>query len=104
MSLLRRLARSANATAMRIVTAPVLIYTRVVSPLIPPRCRYYPTCSTYGLAAIRRYGVVRGVVLAAWRVIRCNPWSLGGVDLVEDQRLFRRRGHDCGTRHPVASD
>lgn len=69
--------------------APIRVYQRVVSPAIPQRCRYYPSCSTYAAQAIGRYGILRGVVLAAWRLLRCNPWSPGGVDPVEAQRLFR---------------
>jgi uncharacterized protein len=52
-------------------------------------CKYHPTCSQYALDALRRYGLVRGTVLAGWRLLRCNPWSHGGVDHAEDQRLFR---------------
>jgi uncharacterized protein len=52
-------------------------------------CKYHPTCSQYALDALRRYGLVRGSILAGWRLLRCNPWSRGGVDYVEDQRLFR---------------
>ena len=74
-----------------IATAPVRLYQRTISPGIPARCKYYPSCSEYGVQAIRRYGVLRGVVLAAWRILRCNPWSHGGVDFVEDQKLFRTR-------------
>jgi putative membrane protein insertion efficiency factor len=71
--------------------APITLYQRFISPLIPARCRYYPTCSAYAVEAIRSYGVARGVILAGWRVLRCNPWSHGGVDHVHDQRLFRPR-------------
>ena len=74
-----------------IATAPVRFYQRAISPGIPARCKYYPSCSEYAVQAIRRYGVLRGVVLAAWRILRCNPWSHGGVDFVEDQKLFRTR-------------
>ena len=74
-----------------IATAPVRLYQRAISPGIPARCRYHPTCSEYAVQAIRRYGVLRGVVLAAWRILRCNPWSHGGVDFVEDQKLFSAR-------------
>ncbi len=63
-----------------------------VSRLFPQRCRYYPTCSEYAAQAVSRYGILRGLVLAGWRVLRCNPWSRGGVDLVESQRLFKPRG------------
>jgi putative membrane protein insertion efficiency factor len=72
-----------------LLTAPIRLYQRAISPALPARCRYYPSCSTYAVQAIRRYGVLRGVVLAAWRLLRCNPWSHGGVDRVEDQTLFR---------------
>ncbi len=67
-------------------------YQRVVSPLTPQRCRYYPSCSEYAAQAMTRYGILRGLVLAGWRLLRCNPWSPGGVDLVDDQRLFKSRG------------
>lgn len=71
-----------------LVLAPIWIYRRVISPLIPPRCRYYPTCSEYAVQAIQRFGILRGTVLAAWRLLRCNPWSHGGIDHPEDQHLF----------------
>ena len=70
-------------------TAPIRFYQRAISPAIPARCRYHPTCSHYAVQAIRRYGVWRGLVLAGWRLLRCNPWSHGGVDHPEDQTLFR---------------
>lgn len=72
-----------------IVTAPVRAYQRVVSPLIRPRCKYYPSCSEYAVQAVREFGVARGVVLAGWRLLRCNPCSHGGVDHPHDQRIFR---------------
>jgi putative membrane protein insertion efficiency factor len=71
--------------------APVHLYRRLVSPLIPSRCRYHPSCSTYAVQAVERYGILRGAVLATWRLLRCNPWSLGGFDPVEAQTLFRPR-------------
>jgi uncharacterized protein len=75
----------------RVATAPVRLYQRAISPALPARCKYYPSCSEYAIQAVRRYGILRGVVLAAWRLLRCNPWSHGGVDFVEDQTLFRPR-------------
>ena len=66
-------------------------YGVLVSPLLGPRCKYHPTCSQYALDALREYGFLRGCVLTAWRLLRCNPWSHGGVDYVSAQRLFRRR-------------
>ena len=74
----------------RIAVAPIVVYRRVISPLIPPRCKYYPSCSEYAVQAIREFGVLRGLVLASWRLLRCNPWSKGGVDYPRDQRVFGR--------------
>jgi uncharacterized protein len=78
-----------------VVLAPIRLYQRFISPGLPRRCKYYPTCSAYAVQAIERYGILRGSVLAAWRLLRCNPFSLGGYDPVTAQRLFRSppRGH-----------
>ena len=77
---------------------PLHLYRRVISPLIPQRCRYYPSCSAYAVDAVREYGVIRGGVLAAWRVMRCNPFSRGGIDHVHDQRMFRSPDAPAGAR------
>jgi uncharacterized protein len=69
---------------------PLHLYRRVISPALPQRCRYYPSCSAYAVGAVREFGVLRGSVLAVWRVLRCNPLSRGGIDHVHDQRLFAR--------------
>ena len=66
-------------------------YQILVSPALPQSCKYYPSCSRYAIEALERYGVARGVVLAGWRILRCNPWSLGGYDPVERQKLFASR-------------
>jgi putative membrane protein insertion efficiency factor len=73
--------------------AAIRVYQRVLSPLLGPRCKYYPSCSEYAVQAIGRYGILRGAVLAAWRLLRCNPFSHGGYDPVTDQTLFRRHAH-----------
>ena len=70
---------------------PLRAYQRVVSPLFASRCRYYPSCSEYAAQAIERYGILRGLVLGGWRLLRCNPFSHGGYDPVDDQRLFKPR-------------
>jgi putative membrane protein insertion efficiency factor len=75
----------------RLALAPVFAYQRLVSPLLPRRCKYEPTCSHYAVDAVREVGVVRGAVLAVWRVLRCNPWSHGGYDPVSARRFFRAR-------------
>jgi putative membrane protein insertion efficiency factor len=74
-----------------IAVAPIRAYQALVSPLFGSRCRYYPSCSEYAAQAIRRFGILRGLVLAGWRLLRCNPWSRGGVDHVDSQRLFKPR-------------
>jgi putative membrane protein insertion efficiency factor len=74
-----------------VVVAPIHFYRRFISPALPRRCKYHPTCSEYAVDAVRTYGVLRGLVLAAWRLLRCNPWSHGGVDPVEAQTIFRTR-------------
>jgi putative membrane protein insertion efficiency factor len=74
-----------------LVVAPIRVYQRLVSPALGQRCKYYPSCSEYAAQAIERFGILRGLVLAAWRLLRCNPWSHGGFDPVEDQTLFRSR-------------
>jgi putative membrane protein insertion efficiency factor len=74
-----------------VLLAPIRFYQRFVSPLFPRRCKYLPTCSEYAVDAVRDYGVLRGFVLAGWRLLRCNPLSHGGYDPVSDQTLFKRR-------------
>jgi uncharacterized protein len=69
----------------------VMGYQRLLSPLLPARCKYHPSCSQYALDALREYGLARGVILAAWRLLRCNPWSHGGVDYARDQTIFGAR-------------
>jgi uncharacterized protein len=76
----------------RAATVPIRFYQRFISPGIPRRCKYEPSCSRYAVQAIERYGILRGLVLAAWRLLRCNPWSHGGYDPVEHQRVFAPRG------------
>ena len=68
--------------------AAVRVYQVLLSPLFAGSCKYHPSCSQYAIDAVRRYGVLRGSVLAGWRLLRCNPWSHRGVDKAEDQRLF----------------
>ncbi|MPV89485.1 membrane protein insertion efficiency factor YidD [Georgenia ruanii] len=66
-------------------------YQLVVSPWLPPTCKYYPSCSAYAVAALRRHGAAKGALLAAWRLLRCNPWSLGGVDHVPPRGRWSAR-------------
>jgi uncharacterized protein len=72
-----------------LLLAPIRAYQRWISPGFAPRCRYYPTCSAYAVESIRELGPLRGTILAGWRLLRCNPFSKGGVDEPADRRLFR---------------
>ena len=82
--------------ARMVAVTPIVLYQHVISPALPQRCKYAPTCSRYAVEAIQRYGILRGLVLAGWRLLRCNPWSLGGYDPVEAQRVFRIDPHTGG--------
>ena len=84
----------------RLVLWLIAAYKRWISPALPQRCKYYPTCSSYAAEAVKELGPVRGSLVAAWRVMRCNPLSDGGFDYLEDRKLFR--DHDCSEhRHGV---
>ena len=65
-----------------IVLLPVYFYRFAISPLIPPRCRYKPTCSQYAIEAVKKHGVLKGVWLATKRILRCHPWGGSGYDPV----------------------
>jgi putative membrane protein insertion efficiency factor len=67
-------------------------YQRRISPAFPRRCRYEPTCSAYTAQAIRELGPARGLIVGGWRLLRCNPFSNGGIDDLADRRLFRKGG------------
>ncbi|MDO5502101.1 MAG: membrane protein insertion efficiency factor YidD [Actinomycetia bacterium] len=74
----------------RVLSWPLLallwVYQRLISPLTPPTCRYYPTCSSYAVTALRRFGPLKGSWLALRRLGRCHPWAAGGVDYVPEVR------------------
>ena len=79
-------------TALRkLFVLPIRAYQVLLSPALGNTCKYYPSCSEYAAQAIQRFGILRGLVLAVWRLLRCNPWSHGGYDPVEEQRLFKSR-------------
>ena len=73
----------------RAVLASIGAYQRWISPAFPRRCRYEPTCSAYAASSIRRFGPLRGALLAAWRLLRCNPFSHGGFDPVPRRFTLR---------------
>jgi uncharacterized protein len=78
-----------RAALVTLFLAPIRAYQRFISPSLPRRCKYEPTCSAYAVDAVRELGVIRGSILAGWRLLRCNPWSHGGWDPVADRKLFR---------------
>ena len=69
----------------------IKVYKKIISPLFPPCCKYHPTCSSYALEALKKHGFIKGGWLAVWRILRCNPWSNGGIDYVPDK--FDILGH-----------
>ncbi|MFE9200222.1 membrane protein insertion efficiency factor YidD [Streptomyces albidoflavus] len=83
--------------------ALIKLYQWTISPLLGPVCKYYPSCSHYGYGAIDRHGAIKGTALTAWRILRCNPWSLGGVDHVPPRKrprwheMLRNAWRDRGT-------
>ena len=69
----------------KLLIAFIKFYQKYISPLKSTKCPYYPTCSQYGLEAIKKFGPLRGSILAVWRILRCNPFSKGGIDPVPDE-------------------
>lgn len=83
----------------RLLLAPIAAYQRWISPAMPRRCRYEPTCSAYAADSVRRFGVIRGFLLASWRLLRCNPLSHGGFDPVPDRFTLRVGPVDPAENH-----
>ncbi len=67
----------------QILVAAIRLYKLFVSPLLPPACRFYPSCSTYAIQALEKHGVFKGLWIAGKRILRCHPWNPGGVDLLD---------------------
>jgi hypothetical protein len=88
----------------------IRIYQRLISPLLGPRCRYYPSCSHYGYEAMSVHGAAKGTILTVWRILRCNPWSAGGIDEVPAHGRWRWTpaeqdvGADSGSESSGADD
>lgn len=69
---------------MRMIFVSLIkVYQKIISPLFPPSCRFYPTCSEYAVQSITKYGLLKGGIKAVWRILRCNPFNKGGIDPVE---------------------
>jgi putative membrane protein insertion efficiency factor len=86
----------------RLLLGPIVAYQRWFSPARGRRCRYEPTCSAYAAAAVRRFGAGRGLLLATWRLLRCNPFSHGGFDPVPERFTLRVGPVDPSAYHGEA--
>ncbi|ANS74954.1 membrane protein insertion efficiency factor YidD [Paenibacillus yonginensis] len=75
----------------RAVQVPIHVYRKFISPLKPPTCRFYPTCSAYALEAIEVHGALKGSWLAAKRIAKCHPFHPGGIDLVPPKKAEKGR-------------
>jgi len=82
----------------RLWTLPIVFYRRFLSPLKPPTCRFHPTCSAYGIEAIRVHGVGKGLLLTGWRILRCQPFSRPGPDPVPAPGRWRAERPDPAPR------
>ena len=80
----------------KIFTLPIRAYKKFISPVLPKACRFTPTCSEYAIEAIEKFGVIRGSVLASYRIMRCNPFSKGGYDPVPEKFTFKRQEKNTG--------
>ena len=89
----------------KILIALIHFYRKYISPTKNFKCPYYPTCSEYGLKALEKYGALKGSGLAAWRIIRCNPFSKGGYDPVPDFSCKKiKYGKDNNERYNINAE
>lgn len=80
--------RSIPLIPRNLVLGFLTAYRKVISPMYGDVCAYYPSCSAYAVGAVQQHGAVRGTVLSVWRILRCNPWTRGGVDDVQPHKHF----------------
>jgi len=89
-----RLLKKINTVFALIFILPIIVYKYLISVLLPPACKFHPTCSVYAVEALKKHGVVKGLYLSVIRIIRCSPLSHGGFDPVPDSFSFYRRKKD----------
>ena len=82
MNLLRACIHAVSKAIVWVLLLPIVFYQRCISPFTPPACRFTPTCSEYAKQAFKKHGPIKGLALAIWRVLRCNPWGGSGYDPV----------------------
>ena len=80
--MMKRLLRMLSKATVWLLCLPILFYQKCISPFTPPSCRFTPTCSEYAKQALKKHGPFKGLALAIWRILRCNPWGGSGYDLV----------------------
>jgi uncharacterized protein len=95
--------RGLHGAAVRVLVAAIDLYQRIVSPVLPPSCRFVPSCSQYAQIALRRHGLVRGAWLAVGRLLRCGPWSSGGFDPVPQRGRAGAGSGEHGVRQGAAT-
>lgn len=86
----------------RLLLALIAAYKRWLSPAMPRRCRYEPSCSSYAAQSIARFGALRGLLLASWRLLRCNPFSHGGFDPIPERFTLKVGPVDPAVHHREA--
>ena len=99
---MKRAIAAVNRVLSTVLILPIRFYQRFISPALPRTCKYHPSCSAYAVDALKKHGPIVGFVLAVWRLLRCNPWSSGGVDYVPDKltwgyfvpKNLRKKGKD----------
>lgn len=84
-----------------IATWPIRLYQKYISPGLPARCRYAPTCSQYAVESLEVHGVLKGTLLAVWRLLRCNPFTKGGVDRVPARGHWPTKPLDIDELHEL---
>lgn len=82
MSILKAILHALSQAVVWVLLLPITFYQRCISPFTPPACRFTPTCSEYARQALKKHGPIKGLALAIWRILRCNPWGGSGYDPV----------------------
>jgi len=75
----------------KFLIAIIVFYQRYISANRPPTCKYHPTCSAYSIEALEKHGIVKGLFLSSWRILRCNPFSSGGYDPVPEAKQNKKK-------------
>ncbi|MDD7557397.1 membrane protein insertion efficiency factor YidD [Porphyromonas somerae] len=80
--MIKRCIKWVSELLVQLLLLPIYFYKRAISPMLPPSCRFTPSCSTYAVEALKKHGPIKGLLLAIWRILRCNPWGGSGYDPV----------------------